>query len=326
VRCSLRDLLNYLSAQTMSGLEVVTLTLNPAVDCTVTIPGFAAGEVNRVETVYYRAGGKGVNVGLALAGMGHRVAVTGFLGEENRALFDQAFRESQIADYFVHLPGSTRVGIKIVDVQENQTTDINFPGLAPSSSALRLLKSGMEQLAASWFVLSGSLPEGIGATMYQSLVRSLRQRGCRVALDTSGAPLRHALESGPHIIKPNIEELSTLLGVPLDSRESIMHGARETLQRYGVELVVVSMGAEGALFVTKDECITAVPPSMEVRSTVGAGDAMVAGIISGALRGLSLSDQARLATASSMRVLARNFNSATAVPDLELLMSTVMIT
>jgi 1-phosphofructokinase len=310
----------------MSALEVVTLTLNPAVDCTVTIPGFTAGEVNRVETVQHRAGGKGVNVALALAGMGHRVAVTGFLGEENRALFDQAFRESQVADYFVHLAGSTRVGIKIVDVENNQTTDINFPGLTPPSNALRLLRSGMEQLAASWFVLSGSLPDGVDATIYQSLIRSLRQRGCKVALDTSGTPLRHALEAGPHLIKPNLDELSTLLGAPLDSRESIVNAARETLQRYGVGLVVVSMGAEGALFVTKDECITAVPPATEVRSTVGAGDAMVAGAVSGALRGLSLADQARLATASSMRVLARNFNSASAVPDIEPLMSTVMIT
>lgn len=310
----------------MSSLEVVTLTLNPAVDCTVTIPGFAAGEVNRVETVQHRAGGKGVNVALALAGMGHRVAVTGFLGEENRALFDEAFHERQVADYFVHLAGSTRVGIKIVDVQKNQTTDINFPGLMPPSNALRLLRSGMEQLAAPWFVLSGSLPEGMDATIYQSLIRSLRQRGCKVALDTSGAPLRHALEAGPNVIKPNLAELSAFLGVTLESRESVAHAARETLQRYGIELVVVSMGADGALFVTKNECINAVPPAMEVHSTVGAGDAMVAGIISGALRGLSLADQARLATASSMRVLVRNFNSATAVPDLEPLMLTVMIT
>ncbi|RBP39174.1 fructose-1-phosphate kinase [Roseimicrobium gellanilyticum] len=310
----------------MSGLEVVTLTLNPAVDCTVTIPGFAAGAVNRVRSMQHRAGGKGVNVALALAGMGHRVAVTGFLGEENRILFDQAFRESQVADYFVHLAGSTRVGIKIVDVEKNQTTDINFPGLMPPSNAMRLLRSGMEQLGASWFVLSGSLPEGMDVAIYQSLIRSLRQRGCKVALDTSGTPLRHALEAGPQIIKPNIEELSTLMGARLDTREQVATAARDILQQHGVELVVVSMGAEGALFVTANECLTAVPPTMEVRSTVGAGDAMVAGIISGALRGLSLADQARLATASSMRVLARNSNSAHTVPDLEPLMSKVMIT
>lgn len=309
----------------MFALEVVTLTLNPAVDCTVTIPGFAAGKVNRVETVYHRPGGKGVNVALALAGMGHRVAVTGFLGEENRALFDQAFVEARVADYFVHLAGSTRVGIKIVDAEKKETTDINFPGLTPPGNALGLLRSGMEQLAASWFVLSGSLPEGVDATIYQSLIRSLRQRGCKVTLDTSGAPLRHALEAGPDIIKPNIEELSTLIGARLDTLAKVAEAARNILQQYGVELVVVSMGAEGALFVTKDECISAVPPAMEVRSTVGAGDAMVAGIISGALRGMSLVEQARLATACSMRVLARNFSGANAVAELEPLMSTVMI-
>lgn len=309
----------------MSALEAVTLTLNPAVDCTVSIPGFAPGGVNRVESVQHRPGGKGVNVALSLAGMGHRVAVTGFLGEENRGLFDKAFHEAQVADYFVHLPGSTRVGIKIVDSTQRQTTDINFPGLAPSEEMLKRLMAGIEQLAAPWFVLSGSLPEGVDAAIYRSLIRSLRSRGCKVALDTSGEPLRLALEALPHIIKPNIDELSTLLGAAMDTRDKVVRAAREILAR-GVELVVVSMGAEGALFVSKDECITAAPPAMEVRSTVGAGDAMVAGVISGALRGLSLADQARLATASSMRVLARNFDSAAAVLELEPLMSTVMIT
>jgi 1-phosphofructokinase len=309
----------------MSALQAVTITLNPAVDCTVTIPRFASGAVNRVETVQDRAGGKGVNVALALSGMEHRVAATGFLGEENRALFDKAFHDAQVADYFVHLPGSTRVGIKIVDDVRKETTDINFPGLAPSAAELKRLTDGIGQLSASWFVLSGSLPEGLDAATYGTLIRALRARGCKVALDTSGEPLKLALEAVPHIIKPNVDELSALLGTMLDTREKIIHAARELLGR-GVELVVVSMGAEGALFVTQHELITAVPPDMPVRSTVGAGDAMVAGIISGALRGLSLADLARLATASSMRVLARNFDSATAVPELEPLMSTVMIT
>jgi 1-phosphofructokinase len=312
-------------AHLMSALQAVTVTLNPAVDCTVTIPGFAPGEVNRVETVHHRAGGKGVNVALALAGMGHLVAATGFLGEENRDLFDKAFHEAQVADYFVHLPGSTRVGIKIVDDLQRQTTDINFPGLAPSEAELTRLTAGIEQLSAPWFVLSGSLPEGVDAGMYRTMIRALRARGSKVALDTSGEPLRLALEASPQVIKPNVDEFSAFLGAPLDTREKIIHAARDLLSR-GMELVVVSMGAEGALFVTKDEVLTAVPPAMEVRSTVGAGDAMVAGMISGALRGLTLADQARLATASSMRVLARNFDSATAVPELEPLMSTVMIT
>ena len=314
-----------LTASLMSALQAVTVTLNPAVDCTVSIPGFAPGEVNRVETVQHRAGGKGVNVALSLASMGHQVAATGFLGEENRALFDKAFHDAQVADYFVHLAGSTRVGIKVVDAVRKETTDINFPGLAPSAAELKRLTAGIEQLSAPWFVLSGSLPEGVDAAIYRSVIHSLRSRGCKVALDTSGEPLRLALEAGPTIIKPNIDELSTLLGTALDTRDKIIHAAKDLLGR-GIELVVVSMGAEGALFVSKDEVLTAVPPAMEVRSTVGAGDAMVAGLISGALRGLPLADQARLATASSMRVLARNFDGATTVPELEPLMSTVMIT
>lgn len=123
-------------------------------------------------------------------------------------------------------------------------------------------------------------------------------------MDTSGEPLRLALEATPTAIKPNIHELSELVGSPLETREAVFHAASELLQR-GIELVVISMGGEGALFVTKHEAVTVKPPSIPVHSTVGAGDAMVAGTVAGALRGLSLADQARLATACSIHILTQ---------------------
>src|SRR4051794_15138192 len=120
-------------------IEVVTVTLNPAIDRTVTIPNFAAGKVNRVEQMQQNPGGKGVNVASILADYGHAVAVTGFLGGENCASFEELFARKRIADQFVRIAGQTRVGIKISDSVQQQTTDINFPGQAPTPADLDTL-------------------------------------------------------------------------------------------------------------------------------------------------------------------------------------------
>lgn len=280
-------------------VEVVTVTLNPAIDRTVTIANFAAGKVNRVEQMQEHPGGKGVNVASILADYGHSVAVTGFLGRENSGPFEQLFAQKRIADAFVRIAGQTRVGIKISDPALQQTTDINFPGQAPSPADLESLLERLAGLDAAWFVLAGSLPPGVPPTIYRDIAAMLKERGRSVALDTSGEALRHALEAAPQIIKPNVHELEEILGAALPSPAAIAQAVRPYLER-GTRLAVVSMGAEGACFITAEGAVVARPPRVAVQSTVGAGDAMVAGIVAGQLRGLALADCARLATAFSL--------------------------
>jgi 1-phosphofructokinase len=282
----------------------LTVTLNPAIDRTVTIDDFAAGKVNRVERVEQHPGGKGVNVAVTLADAGHRVAVTGFLGRENCASFEQLFERKGIADHFVRLEGQTRVGIKIIDPRQQQTTDINFPGLTPTAADRAALIAAIAAIATPWAVLAGSLPPGVDPTFYRDLTVALRERASQVALDTSGESLRYALEAAPQIIKPNIHELEAALGHPLRSQAAVVAAARDLLAT-GIELVIVSMGKDGALFVAPDEVLSARPPAVTVQSTVGAGDAMVAGIVAARLRGLPLADAARLATAFSVDAISR---------------------
>jgi 1-phosphofructokinase len=284
--------------------DTVTVTLNPAIDRTVTIPNFTAGVVNRVETVRSNPGGKGVNVAASLADSGQRVAVTGFLGRENTASFEALFVEKQIADRFIRVAGQTRVGIKVVDPVLAQTTDINFPGPTATAADLETLTIQIAALDAECFVLAGSLPPGVEAKIYRDLITALRSRGRRVVLDASGEALRQGLEAQPHLFKPNIHELGELLGETLDSEIAVLNAARKLVAR-GIEMVVVSMGRDGACFVTASDAVVAKPPDVEVRSTVGAGDAMVAGIIAGQARKLSLADCARLATAFSVHALTR---------------------
>lgn len=280
-------------------LDVVTITLNPALDRTVFIPDFTAGATNRVESMHSHAGGKGINVASALSDLGHRVAVSGFLGHDNTTIFERLFAAKRLEDRFVRIPGSTRQCIKIFHSEDSEITEVNFPGLAPSPNDIEFFHAMIGALNAEWFVLSGSIPEGINTNIYKHLIQTLRSRGKKILLDTSGEPLALAIENAPHIIKPNLHELSTLVGKPLNSDAEILEVAHHILDR-GIELVIVSLGAQGSLFISKTQTLKAKPPTVNVRSTVGAGDAMVAGIVSAQLRGLDLEAAARLATACSI--------------------------
>ena len=310
--------------KTAKHFDVVTVTLNPAIDRTVSIPNFIAGRVNRAGEESSGPGGKGVNVASALADYGQSVAVTGFLGRENTASFEELFVRKKIEDCFVRIDGRTRVGIKITDPSLHQTTDINFPGTTPDPVGLLTLMQHLGTLDADYFVLAGSLPPGVEPTIYAQMAAMLRMRGKRVVLDTSGEPLRYALDSKPFLIKPNLHELEMLLGRSLPNNQAIVRAARK-LNAIGIELVVVSMGSEGACFVTASTVVTARPPKITVKSTVGAGDAMVAGIVAGSLDKLSLARCAQLATAFSMDVLVSGKSGLTSRPGIEALMTQVSI-
>src|SRR6266702_1730516 len=168
-------------------MRIATVTLNPAIDMTVRVDGFQTNTVNRGQSMQFDAGGKGVNVASFLADYGYATAVTGFLGQENADIFEQLFARKRIDDQFVRIPGRTRIGVKIVDEANQQTTDINMPGLTPPLEAMDTLFKTIEQLVAScdWFVLSGTLPPGIPATTYATLIKRLNKHGTQAVLDTS---------------------------------------------------------------------------------------------------------------------------------------------
>ena len=287
---------------------VVTVTPHPALDWTLTVPGFAAGAVHRAEAQRMEPGGKGVNVAARLAELGVAVAATGYLGEDNAAPFEALFERAGILDRFVRIEGANRVSVKIVD-PDGGTTDVNTFGAAPSLADRNALATELGALLASRpiVVLSGSLPPGMVPSVYRGLVGMLRQQGCRVVLDTSGEALTAALDAPdgalPHVVKPNRAELEAAVGRPLPDLPALVGAAREVVAR-GVELVVVSRGAEGALFVARDRVVEARPPAVAVGSTVGAGDALVAGVVAAGLAGLDLEATARYATAVALRVVA----------------------
>jgi 1-phosphofructokinase len=285
---------------------VVTVTLNPAIDQTASIPNFTAGAVNRVESVRTEPGGKGVNVASFLADLGHASLATGLLGSDNAEPFQALFENKGITDRFVRVAGATRVNVKIVDAARDEVTDINFPGLDAGGKAYEELLAQLEALAREhcWFVCAGSVPGGLPSGVYRELLEHLRGADVRVVLDTSGAPLREAIAAAPFAIKPNIDELQELVGQTLDSEAAILRAARGLLAG-SIGCVVVSMGERGAYFVEPQSCLHAQAGAPCVLSTVGAGDAMVAGWVAGHLRGLDPEGCARLATACSVGTLGQ---------------------
>lgn len=280
---------------------IVTVTLNPALDQTVLLDSLQPGAVNRASSVRLDAGGKGVNVASCLADWGLPVIATGLLGRDNAGEFDSLFARKRIDDRFVRIAGQTRTNIKIVAADSGDTTDINLPGAPADADALAQVRAALGELRdrSGIAVLAGSLPAGIDTDAYAALLRQTAASGMRSLLDTSGAPLAAALrgDAAPYAIKPNRHELESWCGRKLDTTAKLLAAARE-LQGLGIVLVVISMGAEGALFADGDaQAFIARPPVIETQSTVGAGDAMVAGIVAAMAERRDLESLARLATA-----------------------------
>jgi len=291
-----------MSSELHADPQVCTVTLNPAIDQTVDLPALTVGAVNRASAVHFNAGGKGVNVASCLADWGLSCRVAGLLGSDNAAAFDTLLQHPQITDAFVRVPGQTRTNIKLLDRSSGDTTDVNLPGF---SATARELDAVVTALRPHWreggiTVLAGSLPDGMAADAWRQLIRAAHEAGQTVLLDTSSTALRVALSGEgpdlPDLIKPNRDELSQWLGQPLDSIGAVI-GAVHPLLTRGVQQVIVSMGSEGALFLSPNEGWQCSPPPIEIGSSVGAGDAMVAGIVSALTEGLSGEALARRATA-----------------------------
>ncbi len=279
-------------------MSVLTVTLNPAIDQTVVVDRLTRGTVHRAQMVGAEPGGKGINVASCLADWGARVTATGLLGSDNAASFEALFASKGISDAFIRAPGLTRTNIKLVD--QRDTTDLNFPGPEATPQLLDAVSGAVARHAGrgDLVVLAGSLPSGCPADHYARMTADIARRGGRVLLDASGPALAEALAGPvlPYAVKPNRHELSEWAGEVLTDPGAVGACAKR-LQGRGIALVVVSMGAEGALFVSDAGTVSAQISIPGVASTVGAGDALVAGISAALTDDTDLVGIARLATA-----------------------------
>jgi len=259
---------------------IVTLTPNPSVDRTVSITDLQRGEVHRATASRIDPGGKGVNISRALTAHKARTLAVLPAGGPQGHLLAELLAEAGIAVAIVPISGSIRANVALVE-PDGTTTKINEPGpLLSGSESEALIAGAVDTLAEhpSWLVGSGSLPPGVDDDLYAGLVRRCREAGVSVAIDASGPALRLAVAAGPDLIKPNLEELEELVGRSLDTLGDVLLAAVD-LVTHGVAAVVVSLGGHGALLVSPTAVAHAVAPVSSPQSTVGAGDALLAGYL-----------------------------------------------
>ncbi|MBR6786345.1 MAG: 1-phosphofructokinase [Clostridia bacterium] len=262
---------------------IFTVTLNPAIDKTVVIPSFRVDTVNRIGQMRIDVGGKGINVSKCFRNLGLDSTAAAFLGGAGGVQSLELMKEAGLKPLIVDVPGgNTRTNLKIIDPELHQNTDINEPGPQVDEALMLKLRNAIaEQMQpGDVVILAGSLPKGADIATYRDWAAFFKEHGARVFLDADGESLRLGLEAAPYMVKPNNEELARLLGKPLDTVEDLIAAGKELLAK-GIEDVVISMGGDGALFVTDDKVVRAHPLKVPVRSTVGAGDSMVAALAYG---------------------------------------------
>ena len=278
---------------------IYTVTLNPALDKTVEIPGMALDTVNRVTSMRTDPGGKGINVSKVIAKLGGESCAVGILGGESGRTLLAALEREGLRTHFRFVEGQTRTNLKIIDRALHTNTDINEPGLTVSPADLDALLRDLLGMVheGDIVVLAGSLPQGAPQDTYRVWTAACREKGARVYLDADGVLLAEGLKAAPYLIKPNEDELSRLVGHRLtDTDELIAEGRR--LLKGGVTRVVISLGERGALYLRGNEVLYAEGLSVPVGSTVGAGDSVVAALAYADSLGMSDEDAVRLSTAT----------------------------
>ena len=278
---------------------IVTVTPNPSLDRTLTVPRIEFDEMVRASGARLDWGGKGFNVSRALQALGTASVATGFLGGATGQMLAQGLREMGIAVDPVPIAGETRTNTIIAETETGRYIKVNEPGptVRAEEWAAFLQKARVHIQPGDLWILSGSLPPGLPPDFYAQLVKLVQDGGARAFLDTSGQPLRLGCAAGPYLVKPNVVEAGELTGRPVGSEADALHAAQFIL-RQGVEVVALSLGAAGLLLARGQEAVRARPPEVRAPNPVGAGDALLAGLAWALERGLSLEEMARWGVAA----------------------------
>lgn len=260
---------------------IYSITLNPALDRTISIKAITPDDCNRIETEQMYAGGKAIDVSRVLTSFGVKNKALGFVGGFAGEELEGMLINEGIACDFVRIAGRTRTNIIINDMASGNQTLYNARGPEISAQEIMRIIHKVEDLEQPEFViLSGSLPRGVNPEIYRKIIEISKSKGAKVVLDTDGEALRIGLQECPTIIKPNIHELSRISGRQLETIDSISIVAKEMRAR-GIAIILVSMGARGMFMVCDEGQFLASPPEVEAKNSIGAGDSAVAGFIYG---------------------------------------------
>ncbi len=276
---------------------ITTVCMNPTFDKTATVSKLSVGEVNRLTGVRVDVGGKGVNVATVLKRLGVEVGCVGCLGSSNASTFLQMIQTENVAFDYISVPGEVRTNLKLLDDENKTITEFNEPGITLTEAQLQSFIALLTEKSASsdYVVLSGKMPMGCMEETYERCMRAIEHPKC--VLDVAGEALLHGIKAKPYLIKPNLPELESIMKKELRTIRAIRDAAHLLLS-YGAQNAIVSMGKYGALFTNGTETLFAPSLQIQASSTVGAGDAMVGGVLHGLDRGESFKEALRYGVAA----------------------------
>lgn len=277
---------------------IYTITLNPALDRTLWVQKTKPDESNRVEREERYAGGKGIDVSKVLTTFGVSNKALGFVGGFAGEELEGRLLNQGVSCDFVRISAETRTNIIINDASTGNQTVFSARGPQVEPYELMQMIHKVEKLEGpDVVIISGSLPPGVSPEFYRKMTELAKSEGSRVIMDTDGDALRVGIRGFPDIIKPNVHELSRLVGRDLKEIRQVMKAAQDVREQ-GVEMVLVSMGAQGILLAAEEEQYLATPPAVKVENTIGAGDSAVAGFVYGMVQGKSLKESLVCAVAA----------------------------
>lgn len=276
---------------------ITTVCMNPSFDKTASVSHIEPGAVNRLKDVRVDIGGKGLNVAVVLRRFNVDVQCVGCLGDVDETTFLRLVGKEGVPFTHLSVPGEVRTNLKLYDEQTKTITEFNEPGVSLDGEQFRqflaLLQKTCER--SEYVAMSGRLPGGCAEDTYQRLMQALKDKKC--VLDAAGEPLLHGVKEAPFLVKPNLPELQAIMKRELRTLRSIRDAAL-FLIGYGAQNVIVSMGKYGAMFTNGEKTLFAPSLQVEARSTVGAGDAMIGGVLMGLDAGRSLADSFRYGVAA----------------------------
>jgi len=262
--------------------NILTITLNPTVDKSCAVENIKPEKKLRCTAPKYEPGGGGINVSRGLLRLGIKSTALFLSGGRTGEMLEKLLNEEGITISPVHVAAETRENFIVVDKSHNEQYRFGMPGDPVTKEEVTALTNKINSFSPfpEIVILSGSLPQGIDAAYMRMLVKGLKAKGAKVIADTSGDALTEVLKEGVFLLKPNLGELSLLTGREELDNESADEAAKQLIDEGKAEIVVVSLGPQGAYLVSKDQCIHVPAPSVKKLSTVGAGDSMVAGMVS----------------------------------------------
>lgn len=305
---------------------ILTVTLNAAIDKRYVVAGAKTGEVNRVLECTYTPGGKGLNVSKPAAIAGAKVVATGFVGGHAGSYIVDELKKMGIESAFHHLQDESRSCINIWDEENKVQTEYLEPGFIVTPEEFEGFYARFKELLeeASVVAISGSVPKGLDGCAYQKLVSTVKEAGKKVILDTSGELLRMGIKAKPTMVKPNIDEIRMLTKTKCSTREELIKAAI-MIHDQGVNIVAISLGAEGSVVVCDEGIYRAVVPKIDAVNTVGCGDSMIAGFALGFEEGLNIEETLRKASAISAAAALREETGYYKAEDMEKLLPQIQI-